>query len=191
MSAPDAVAAPRPVIVGMADLKVTDQPDETLITYALGSCLGIIVHDPVARVAGLLHVMLPSSEIDAAKAKIQPAMFVDTGVPLLFKECYRLGARKERMTVSVAGGSFAGKSDADDSFQIGKRNMIALRKLLWKNGVLISADETGGVQQSRTMSVQVATGLVSLRTNGTLRVLTPASPAFPSPTTVASPRYGP
>lgn len=188
MSAVDAVAAPRPVIVGMADMKVTDQPDETLITYALGSCLGIIVHDPVARVAGLLHVMLPSSEIDAAKAKTQPAMFVDTGVPLLFKECYRLGARKERMTVSVAGGSFAGKSDADDSFQIGKRNMITLRKLLWKNGVLISADETGGVQQSRTMSVQVGSGIVSLRTNGTLRVLTPPAPSFPSATAVGSPR---
>ena len=188
MSSPDTVAAPRPVIVGMADMKVTDKPDETLITYALGSCLGIIVHDPVARVAGLLHVMLPSSEIDAAKAKIQPAMFVDTGVPLLFKECYRLGARKERMTVSVAGGSFAGKSDADDSFQIGKRNMITLRKLLWKNGVLISADETGGLQQSRTMSVQVDSGIVSLRTNGTLRVLTPSTPSSPSATAVGSPR---
>ncbi len=188
MSPVDAVAAPRPVIVGMADMKVTAQPDETLITYALGSCLGIIVHDPVARVAGLLHVMLPSSEIDAAKAKTQPAMFVDTGVPLLFKECYRLGARKERMTVSVAGGSFAGKSDADDSFQIGKRNMIALRKLLWKNGVLISADETGGVQQSRTMSVQVGSGIVSLRTNGTLRVLTSPTPSFPPATAVGSPR---
>lgn len=191
MSPVDAVAAPRPLIVGMADMKVTDQPDETLITYALGSCLGIIVHDPVARVAGLLHVMLPSSEIDAAKAKTQPAMFVDTGVPLLFKECYRLGARKERMTVSVAGGSFAGKSDADDSFQIGKRNMITLRKLLWKNGVLISADETGGVQQSRTMSVQVGSGIVSLRTNGTLRVLTSPAPPSPSATGVASPRLGP
>lgn len=191
MSPVDAVTAPRPVIVGMADMKVTDQPDETLITYALGSCLGIIVHDPVARVAGLLHVMLPSSEIDASKAKTQPAMFVDTGVPLLFKECYRLGARKERMTVSVAGGSFAGKSDADDSFQIGKRNMITLRKLLWKNGVLISADETGGVQQSRTMSVQVGSGIVSLRTNGTLRVLTPSAPSFPSASAAGSPRIGP
>ena len=85
----------------------------------------------------------------------------------------------------------AGKSDADDSFQIGKRNMITLRKLLWKNGVLISADETGGLQQSRTMSVQVDSGIVSLRTNGTLRVLTPSTPSSPSATAVGSPRYGP
>jgi chemotaxis protein CheD len=174
-SAP-AAAVPRSVIVGMADVKVTDSPDDSLITYALGSCLGIVVHDPVARVAGLLHVMLPSSEIDPIKGRMQPAMFVDTGVPLLFRECYRLGARKERMTVSVAGGSCAGKSNAEDSFQIGKRNLIALRKLLWKNGVLIHADDTGGVQLSRTMSVHVLSGVVQLRTNGVQRVLSATTP---------------
>ncbi|MCC7052712.1 MAG: chemotaxis protein CheD [Gemmatimonadaceae bacterium] len=166
----------------MADMKVSANPDETLITYALGSCLGIVVHDPVARVAGMLHVMLPSSSIDEVKAKSQPAMFVDTGVPMLFREAYRLGARKERMSVIVAGGSFAGRIDAEDSFQIGKRNMLTLRKLLWKNGVLIHADDTGGVQQSRTMSVLVSTGLVQLRTNGALTVLSPDSGAFqPAP----------
>ena len=188
MSAAEAVAPPRPVIIGMADVKVSDNPDDTLITYALGSCLGIIVHDPVAHVAGLLHVMLPSSQIDEVKAKAQPAMFVDTGVPLLFKECYRLGARKERMTVSVAGGSFSGRVDADDTFQIGKRNMLTLRKLLWKNGVLIHADETGGSQQSRTVSVNVSSGLVQLRTNGTLRVLSPEASSVPGAPAVASPR---
>jgi len=169
----------RPTIVGMADVKVSNTPGDTLITYALGSCLGIVVHDPVARVAGLLHVMLPSSLIDEAKAKLQPAMFVDSGVPLLFKECYRLGARKERMTVSVAGGSFSGRSASDDAFQIGKRNMLTLRKLLWKNGVLIHADDTGGVQQSRTMSIVVSSGLVQLRTNGTLHVLSPETMSSP------------
>ena len=191
MSPVEPVAVVRPVIVGMADVKVTDKPDDTLITYALGSCLGIIVHDPVARVAGLLHVMLPSSQIDEAKARAQPAMFVDTGVPLLFRECYRLGARKERMTVTVAGGSFSGNSEADDSFQIGKRNMLTLRKLLWKNGVLIHADDTGGVQQSRTMSVHVASGLVQLRTNGTLRVLSPPAPSHQGVPAVVFPRQCP
>lgn len=180
------VSASRPVIIGMADVKVSDRPEDTLITYALGSCLGIVVHDPVARVAGLLHVMLPSSQIDEAKARAQPAMFVDTGVPLLFRECYRLGARKERMTVTVAGGSFSGRSDADDTFQIGKRNMLTLRKLLWKNGVLIHADDTGGVQQSRTISVQISSGLVQLRTNGTLRVLSPQAASSPAMPAVAS-----
>jgi chemotaxis protein CheD len=186
MSLGESSMPPRPVIIGMADVKVSGKPEDTLITYALGSCLGIVVHDPVARVAGLLHVMLPSSQIDEAKAKAQPAMFVDTGVPLLFRECYRLGAKKERMTVSVAGGSFSGKSEAEDSFQIGKRNMLTLRKLLWKNGVLIHADDTGGMQQSRTMSVNVDTGIVQLRTNGTLRVLSPETSSFSAAPAVAS-----
>ncbi len=186
MSISETIVSTRPVIIGMADIKVSDKPEETLITYALGSCLGIVVHDPVAKVAGLLHVMLPTSQIDEAKGKAQPAMFVDTGVPLLFKECYRLGARKERMTVSVAGGSFSGRADSEDTFQIGKRNMLTLRKLLWKNGVLIHADDTGGMGQSRTVSVNVATGLVQLRTNGTLRVLSPEASSFPAAPAVAS-----
>jgi chemotaxis protein CheD len=125
-----------------------------------------VVYDPVAAVAGMLHVMLPTGTIDLAKMKDKPAMFVDSGVPLLFKECYKLGAKKERMQVKVAGGAHAGAREEDDRFQIGKRNMIALRKLLWKNGVLVHANDTGGVQTSRTMWVDVTTGEVTLKING-------------------------
>lgn len=154
-------------VVGVADLKVSNVQGERLITYALGSCLGIVVHDPVAGVAGMLHVMLPTGTIDPAKMQDKPAMFVDSGVPLLFKECYKLGAKKERMQVKVAGGAHQGAREEDDRFQIGKRNMIALRKLLWKNNVLVHAHETGGVQTSRTMWVDVASGEVTLKINGT------------------------
>jgi len=153
-------------VVGVADVKVSNDPALRLITYALGSCLGISVHDPVAGVGGLLHVMLPTGTIDPAKMQAKPAMFVDSGVPLLFKECYRLGARKERMIVRVAGGAHAGATEEGDRFQIGKRNMIALRKLLWKNGVLVHAQDTGGIQTSRTMWLDVATGAVTLKVNG-------------------------
>lgn len=158
-------------VVGVADMKISSRPDERLITYALGSCLGIAVYDPVVRVAGLLHIMLPTGTIDPAKMADKPAMFVDSGIPLLFKECYRLGAKKERMQVKVAGGAHAGACEEDDRFQIGKRNMIALRKLLWKNGVMIHANETGGVQTSRTMWIEVATGDVTLKINGVERPL--------------------
>lgn len=153
-------------VVGVADLKVSNVPGERLITYALGSCLGIVVHDPVVNVAGMLHVMLPTGTIDPAKMAEKPAMFVDSGVPLLFKECYKLGAKKERMQVKVAGGAHAGANEEDDRFQIGKRNMIALRKLLWKNGVMVHAHDTGGVQTSRTMWVEVTSGEVTLKING-------------------------
>jgi len=167
-SAPASAARARATnaVVGVADVKVSNDPALRLITYALGSCLGISVHDPVAGVGGLLHVMLPTGTIDPAKMQAKPAMFVDSGVPLLFKECYRLGARKERMIVRVAGGAHAGASEDGDRFQIGKRNMIALRKLLWKNGVLVHAQDTGGIQTSRTMWLDVATGAVTLKVNG-------------------------
>lgn len=153
-------------VVGMADMKVSNAADERIVTYALGSCLGVTVFDPVANVGGMLHVMMPESSIDANKAKANPYMFVDTGIPQLFKQCYALGAKKERMVVRVAGGAYQGEDESQDRFQIGKRNFIALRKLLWKNGVMIKASEVGGVQQSRTMYLSMSTGDVTVKCNG-------------------------
>lgn len=157
--------------VGMADLKVSASPGDRLVTYALGSCLGVAVHDPVAGVAGLLHVMLPLSSLDEARARANPALFVDTGVPALFKACYRLGAVKSRMLVRVAGGAAAGAPGDADQFQIGRRNLLTLRRLLWKNGVLVQSQDVGGHQLSRTMYVRVADGAVSLRRGGLLSTL--------------------
>ena len=154
-------------VVGVADVKYSSDTEVRLVTYALGSCLGVSVHDPVARVGGLLHVMLPTGAIDPEKMLQNPSMFVDSGVPALFKECYKLGARKERMIVKVAGGSHTGATDEDDKYQIGKRNLLALRRLLWKNGVMLHAQETGGVQVSRTMWLDIGTGEVTLKVNGT------------------------
>jgi chemotaxis protein CheD len=159
------------VVVGMADLRLSNATSERLVTYALGSCLGITVWDPVARVAGMLHVMLPASSIDAEKAARNPAMFVDTGVPLLFRKSYELGARKERLVVRVAGGAHNGATENDDPFQIGKRNFLTLRKLLWKNNVLVHAHDVGGWQTSRTMRLDLATGEVTVRANGQTSVL--------------------
>ena len=154
------------LVVGIAELRLSADPAERLVTYALGSCLGVAIYDPVAKVGGLLHTMLPTSAIDAEKARRVPAMFVDTGVPLLFRESYKLGARKERMIVRVAGGAAAGGDERADQFQIGKRNALALRKLLWKNGVLLHAHDVGGVQTSRTVYLDVGTGVLTVRSNG-------------------------
>ena len=156
--------------VGVADMKVSGDPDDVLITYALGSCLGITVHDPVARVGGLLHVMLPQSSIDPQKAQANASMFVDTGVPRLFLDAYKLGARKERMIVKVAGGATSRASEEDDYFQIGKRNIVMLRKILWKNGVILDSCEVGG-NDSRTMLLDIDTGTVSLKIHGVTSTL--------------------
>ncbi|HYE72774.1 MAG TPA: chemotaxis protein CheD, partial [Blastocatellia bacterium] len=109
------------LIVGMAKMEVSADLSAQLVTYALGSCLGIAVHDPIAGVGGLLHVMMPDSTIDAGRAEYNPSKFVDTGVPKLFRACYDLGARKERMVLKVAGGA-SNKGADNDFFQIGKRN---------------------------------------------------------------------
>lgn len=153
------------VVVGVGDLNfaVAGAGGGRLATYALGSCLGVCVHDPVAGVAGLLHVMLPSSTVDAARAASAPAMFVDTGVPLLFKESYRLGAKKERLVVKVVGGAHQAEHEGDDHFQIGKRNLLALRKLLWRNNVIVRAEEVGGARVSRTVYLDAATGALRVR----------------------------
>ncbi len=165
-------AAPRvDQVVGMADLKVSSSADDRIITYALGSCLGVVAYDAVAGVGGMLHVMMPESEIDKKKAEANPYMFVDTGIPQLFKQCYALGAKKERMEVRVAGGAYQGEDESMDRFQIGKRNFIALRKLLWKNGVMIKASDVGDVQRSRTMALAVGSGRVTVKCNGVEQAL--------------------
>ena len=166
MTARAEVMAPPGRIVGIAEMAIATAADAPLVTYALGSCLGIAIWDPVARVGGLLHVMLPSSEIDRDRARQNPFAFIDTGVPELFRRCYREGAVKERMLVKVAGGSFGGDDEAADRFQIGKRNILSLRKLLWKNGVMLHGEDVGGKRTSRTMSLDVASGEVIVKANG-------------------------
>ncbi len=153
------------IVVGIADMKLSASRSDQLITHALGSCLGITVYDPVAGVGGMLHVMLPQSSIDAEKAAENPHMFVDTGVPRLFLESYKLGAQKARLVVKVAGGASTQGHPDDDYFQIGKRNILMLRKLLWKNGVLIKAEDVGGTS-SRTMTLDLNTGAVTLKVLG-------------------------
>lgn len=151
------------IVVGIGDYEVTKEPSVTLITYNLGSCIGVTVYDPVAKVGGMLHFMLPESRINPERAIERPAIFADTGLPLLLKECERLGADRRRMEVKVAGG--AQILDASDYFKIGKRNYVAARKVLWQEGILISGEEVGGVL-NRTMALEMSTGKVWVKISG-------------------------
>ncbi len=158
------------IVVGVADIALCDDPSATLVTYALGSCIGVCIYDPVAHVGGLLHFMLPESKINAERASQTPAMFADTGVPLLFKGAYELGARKGRLIVVAAGGA---EVLADDGhFKVGSRNRTMLRKLFWKNNILLSADDTGS-SLSRTMILKMSDGEVIVRSKGKERTLWP------------------
>jgi chemotaxis protein CheD len=149
------------VVVPLGELRVSAEPVEQLITYALGSCLGVAVYDPVAHVGGLLHAMLPRSDIDPAKAEQQPALFVESGIPALFRACYACGARKERLIVRIAGAALV-TCEGDDHFEIGKRNLLMARQLFWHNSVFVRGQDVGG-SESRTMSLHVGSGEVVIR----------------------------
>ena len=145
-------------------MQVSRERGDVIVTHALGSCLGISVYDPAAGVGGLLHVMMPEGRTNPEKAATNPFMFVDTGVPAFFREVYGAGAVKSRCVVKVAGGANVNGAGID-RFEIGKRNFIILRKLFWKNGVLIDAQDVGGTVP-RTMYLEIGTGRVWLSTAG-------------------------
>ncbi|HYG34189.1 MAG TPA: chemotaxis protein CheD [Clostridia bacterium] len=166
MPAPQQWVIPPPrktLVVGVADMVASNDSSAEIVTYSLGSCLGITVYDPVQKVGGLLHVMLPDSTIDSQKAAISPFMFVDTGVPRLFHAVCQLGAERRRLQIKVAGG--AQFLDAAGIFNIGDRNQRALNDLLARNGYSIQARDVGGVV-SRTVRLDLANGKFSIRCPG-------------------------
>src|SRR5262245_15145878 len=116
------------VVVGVGDLAVSNNPQVTLSTYALGSCLGIIAYDPIAQTGGILHIMLPDSSISHDKAAKQPAMFADTGLPLFFRALAGMKVERNRLRVFLTGG--ASVLNGTDPFKIGARNITAVKKIL-------------------------------------------------------------
>jgi chemotaxis protein CheD len=164
-------------IVGIAEMIVSDDPEDVLITYALGPCLGVAICDMTAGVGGLIHCQLPTAKSDAARANACPTQFVDSGVMALIDRLFELGAAKQRLAVKVAGG--AKVMDNLNVFQIAERNYTILRKLLWKNNLLIEAEEVGG-SIPRTMSVHIGSGTVMILTAGSEHELRKGSGSSPA-----------
>ncbi|MEN6485419.1 MAG: chemotaxis protein CheD, partial [Syntrophobacteraceae bacterium] len=92
-------------VVGVADLAISNSQDDYLVTYSLGSCIAVVIYDPVVKVGGMLHYMLPESSLDAEKASKNPAMFADTGISLLFRQSYQYGTKKDNIVVKAVGGA--------------------------------------------------------------------------------------
>ena len=148
------------ITVGVGDMRVSQDESSTVVTYSLGSCVGVVIFDPVVRVGGILHAMLPEAGDDRKSSGFNPFKYVDSGIPLLFKEAYKFGAKKNRMKVYVTGAA----QILDDSgyFNIGKRNLAVVRKLFWKNGVMIDKEHVGG-SVSRTVRLFLEDGLVTVK----------------------------
>jgi chemotaxis protein CheD len=150
-------------VVGIAELIVTGEPQAVLVTYALGSCIALTAWDPIVKVGGLLHFMLPESGLDTTRGRGNPAMYADTGIPQLFNACIANGAKKQRLVVRAAGG--AQVLNDKGVFDIGNRNHLSMRKALWKAGILLHGETTGG-SLSRSVSLEISTGTVLVREGG-------------------------
>ena len=150
-------------VVGISDMKTSANGEDVLVTYSLGSCVGVALYDPVARIGGMVHCMLPTSKSDPEKAQANPYMFTDTGVAVLLQEIYNMGARRDRIVAKVAGAS--NLLDDKGLFKIGERNYTVLRKILWKNEILIKSEDVGGTK-ARTLYLHIADGTTLVKSAG-------------------------
>ncbi len=151
------------IAVNISDAKVSADPSNVLVTYSLGSCIGVCLYDPVICVGGMLHYQLPSSKMDEERARNKPFMFADTGMDLLLNKLISMGGNKKRMQVKLAGG--AAMATGPQGFDIGKRNYLAIRKILWSSGMFINAEDVGG-NAARNLYMALADGTVTVRSSG-------------------------
>jgi chemotaxis protein CheD len=156
-----AVRSLQRVVVGVGEMCVSDNPGITLSTYALGSCVAVVAYDPMVKVGGMVHMMLPDSRISPTKASTQPAMFVDTGLPELFRTIAALKTDSGRLRIFVAGG--ASVRCADDTFRIGERNVRETAGYLSQHGYAVRQTAVGGAI-NRTVHLNVGTGEITLKT---------------------------
>jgi len=151
------------MIVNISDAKVSNNPCDVIATYSLGSCIAVCLYDPKTNVGGMLHYQLPDSKVDLARSAQKPLMYADTGMQYLLDRMLACGVNKKRMQVKIAGG--AAMDIGPKGFDIGKRNYLAIRKILWKQGMFIDAEDIGG-SSPRNMYLNIESGAVTVRTTG-------------------------
>jgi chemotaxis protein CheD len=156
------------VIIGMSDANVSNNPQDILETLSLGSCIGVCLYDPTTTIGGMLHYQLPSSTMNPARAKINPLMFADTGMMLLIDKILAIGANEKQLQVKIAGG--AAMDIGPNGFDIGKRNYLAIKKVLWQHRMFIKAEDIGG-SSPRNMYLDIANGTVKIKVNGSEKSL--------------------
>jgi chemotaxis protein CheD len=156
------------IVIDISDAKVSRDPADVLVTYSLGSCIGVCLYDPSTHAGGMLHYQLPSSRMDTDRARQKPFMFADTGMKLLLDKLLSMGVNKKRMQVKLAGG--ANMATGPQGFDIGKRNYLAIRKILWSHGMFIDAEDVGG-NAARNLYLDLADGTATVRSNGLEKML--------------------
>jgi chemotaxis protein CheD len=150
----------RRLVIGIGEFAVSSRAADVITTHALGSCIAVCVFDPVVSVAGMLHFLLPEASINPERARQQPAVFADTGIPMLFQAAYECGLVKRRAIVKLVGGAEMGRAGAA-AFNTGHRNALAAKNLLWRNGVFVSGQDIGGTG-ARTIHLSVGDGRLQI-----------------------------
>lgn len=146
--------------IGISDLNVARSPD-VLLTYALGSCVGICLYDRAKKIGGLSHIMLPDSS--ASHGAAQPYRFADTAIPILVQKMVLLGANKRALTAKIAGGARMFSTASNNSLSnIGQRNVVAVKEALAKQGIPIIAEDTGK-DFGRTLFFTVEDGMMHIK----------------------------
>lgn len=155
-------------VVGVGEFAVSANPQEVIKTFALGSCVAVVFLHKPSRSVGLIHVALPESKISPDIVATRPGYFADTGIPAILKAMERLTGTSgnnlaKGMVVKMTGG--ANVMDVNNTFNIGKRNALALKKILWSLGMGPMAEDVGGAF-SRTVTVAVQNGRVFISCAG-------------------------
>jgi len=150
------------LIVNISDMKYSTKAEDIIVTYSLGSCLGVTAYDPEKRIGGLVHCLLPTVSSARDRARANPFMFVNTGVAMMVRTLIDAGASKRRLILKAAGGA---NMRNDNLFNTGARNFEALENLLQRNSVTLAAQDVGKTIP-RTMFLHLETGRVVVRSMG-------------------------
>ena len=150
------------LIVGIADMKMA-KGDGMLVTYALGSCIGICLYDPLPKLGALVHIMLPSN---LETGRTHPLKYADTGIRDTLRQMVLRGANKSRITAKIAGGAKMFDVSGSSSLgNIGQRNIESVRIVLKKEGVRLLKEDVGG-SVARTLLFDVSNGIGCVRSYG-------------------------
>jgi chemotaxis protein CheD len=143
------------ILVKLADLNVSGNPEDLLVVYGLGSTAAVMLYDKEARVGGIAHFMLPNSASEPQRARDYPAMYADVAIPLLVDTCIGKGARLESLTARLAGGSIL--MGQGISRGISEGNVATARQILEKLAIPLTAENTGG-NHNRAVRMEISTG---------------------------------
>jgi len=147
--------------VGIGEFKYSKNTEDVIKTYGLGSCVALVVWSNKLGHAGLVHVALPEADVNPVKAKALPGYFADTGVPMVIDWVDKVsGGNRKMFNYRLYGG--ASILDESRRFDIGRRNGLAIKRLLWKYGCGIIKEDLGG-SASRTITVTVQDGAVDVK----------------------------